>query len=593
MPATILIVDDDDALLRALGRGLRRKDRLILMASGGEQALALLREHDVNVIISDQRMPGLLGSQLLHRLRPDYPGLVRILMTGQPSVDSAVEAVNDEVFRYIPKPCSLDELDTMVDEAVVRSEERRALTAASSEHVRKRQLRDALEAEHPGLLHVPHGAYHVPDSELVPILLAAPMTTDDRALAELSARVQIAGPIGIADAILGVVFAQARCTLSVQPIENSQHRISLSLRDDPRVLAAIPSGIGDAVAARLTVIAGGDPTAVGNHLYRVTAARGDMKMQLLVAFGTSALGLGVEVRRLLTLADLEEVAVSADGKTLGAYHLLEQIGEGGLGVVYRAQRDEDAHPVAIKILRRPAIAEPLGAARLLREVKAAGLAQHEGIVQVYDCGRLPDTRPFLVMELIELPTLEARLRQGPLPVTDALTITRNIALALQAAHDAGIVHRDIKPSNLFVDDALHIKISDFGAAKLIGDTTRITIEGSSIGTPAYMSPEQARNEPVDRRADLYALGCVLFEMVTGHAPFSGDSAVDIVQAHLFSPLPDPESALGPIPLAVKRTIRRAMAKNPRERHQTARELIGDLDVAMQSAQRNGWRKWLQ
>lgn len=568
------------------------------MASGGDQALALLREHDVNVIISDQRMPGLLGSQLLHRLRPDYPGLVRILMTGQPSVDSAVEAVNDEVFRYIPKPCSLDELDTMVDEAVVRSEERRAMAAMSGEHVRKRQLRDALEAEHPGLLYVPHGPYRVPDSDLVPILLAqlaqAPSsTTDDRALAELSARLQIAGPLVIADAILGVVFAQARCTLWVQPIENSQHRISLSLRDDPQPLATVPSGVGDAVAARLTVIAGGDPTAVGNHLYRVTAARGEVQMQLLIAFGTSALGLGVEVRRLLTLADLEEVAVSADGKTLGAYHLQEQIGEGGLGVVYRAKRDEDVRSVAIKILRRPAITEPLGAARLLREVKAAGLAQHAGIVQVFDCGRLPDTRPFLVMELIERPTLEARLTHGALPVTDAITIARNVALALQAAHDAGIVHRDIKPSNLFVDDALDIKISDFGAAKLIGDTARITIEGSSIGTPAYMSPEQARNEPVDRRADLYSLGCVLFEMVTGSAPFHGDSAVDIVQAHLFAPLPEPESPLGPVPLALQRTIRRAMAKNPRERHQTARELVGDLDVAMQSAQRNGWRKWLQ
>jgi serine/threonine-protein kinase len=197
------------------------------------------------------------------------------------------------------------------------------------------------------------------------------------------------------------------------------------------------------------------------------------------------------------------------------------------------------------------------------------------------------------MELVEAATLEQRLCSGPLAPADAIKVARGMAAALHAAHAAGVVHRDLKPANVFVDDELAVKIADFGAAKLVGalgaDDTQ---EGLTIGTPHYMSPEHAQGMPVDRRTDIYALGCVLHEMLSGAPPYDAETPREILLMHVSAAVPAPTAPSGPLPLALTRAIQRAMAKNPAERHQNGSELIADLDQATASLGRTGWRRWL-
>jgi serine/threonine-protein kinase len=232
-------------------------------------------------------------------------------------------------------------------------------------------------------------------------------------------------------------------------------------------------------------------------------------------------------------------------------------------------------------------------ARFVREARAASRVHHPGIVDVIDFGSLPDGRAFLVMERIDGETLEQIIDgSGAMDPARAVTIARRIATALDAAHGAGVVHRDLKPSNVFVlaDDA--IKLADFGAAKMIDSTSPAeTQKGQIFGTPYYMSPEHARGLATDRRTDVYSLGCVLYEMLTGTVPFDGPTVMDILTKHIMEPL-SPMQTMVPIPDVLERTVSRALAKRVEERYQTAAEMGADLDRAAAALGRTGWRRWL-
>jgi serine/threonine-protein kinase len=196
----------------------------------------------------------------------------------------------------------------------------------------------------------------------------------------------------------------------------------------------------------------------------------------------------------------------------------------------------------------------------------------------------------MVMELLEGETLASRIaRVGALDPGESVRIARSIADVLEATHAAGIIHRDLKPENVFILPDTRIKVLDFGAA--LSDT-KPNEKAGTLGTPWYMAPEQAMGNPPDRRSDIYSLGCVLFEMLTGNCPFDATDGRVVMAKHIEDPVPTPESPSGPLPEGLERTVMRMLSKQPDQRHQNAAELLRDLNLAGNTMARPGWRKWL-
>jgi serine/threonine protein kinase len=207
--------------------------------------------------------------------------------------------------------------------------------------------------------------------------------------------------------------------------------------------------------------------------------------------------------------------------TVSHYKITAKLGEGGIGVVYKAEDTKLDRTVALKFLADHLLNDEEAKQRFLREAKAAAALNHPNICTVYEIGEV-DGKTFIAMEFIEGETIEDRITAGPLSIKDALDIARQAADGLQAAHDKGVVHRDIKPANILVDAKGHAKVMDFGLARLT-EAARLTKFDTTMGTVAYMSPEQAQGMEVDGRADIWTLGCVLYEMVAGQRPFFGST----------------------------------------------------------------------
>jgi serine/threonine-protein kinase len=287
------------------------------------------------------------------------------------------------------------------------------------------------------------------------------------------------------------------------------------------------------------------------------------------------------------IEDLPDNAASnLVGLTLGEQFVVESaLGGGAFGTVYRGSQLGLDRAVAIKVPTHAIAADPIMAKRFAREARSAARIHHPGVVAIYAVGELADGRPYLVMQFVEGEPLDRILADGPLGATRALRIIRTIASALSETHAADVVHRDLKPTNIMWrrdrngDDRL--TIVDFGiAASKPGnaDATRLTT-GGLIGTPHYMSPEQAHGEQVDARADLYALGCLLFELVTGAPPFEG-SGFEVLLAHLGRPAPLPSERNPDVPEAIDRLCARLLAKKPEDRPASADEVVALCDEAI-------------
>ena len=263
------------------------------------------------------------------------------------------------------------------------------------------------------------------------------------------------------------------------------------------------------------------------------------------------------------------------GQTISHYTILEKLGEGGMGVVYKARDLKLDRPVALKFLPPDLTRDPEAKQRLVHEAKAASTLQHNNICVVYDIDQTADGQMFISMEYLEGETLKTKIERGPLEISEALDMTLQIGKALAKAHGSGIVHRDVKPANVFLTADGTAKLLDFGLVKLAGQTM-LTKAGSTLGTLAYMSPEQLRGMPVDQRTDIWALGAVLYEMLSRQQPFRGEYDPAILFA-ILEVEPEPIVNLRPdVPETLGDVLARALTKDPARRYQRIEELIADV-----------------
>lgn len=437
------------------------------------------------------------------------------------------------------------------------------------------------------------------------------------------ARREIA-PAVVADALLSALVSGEAVTASLRYDEGG-HTLELRHSDGSVDLLEIDDDSAAALTVRLAAAASLNPVAEAGtekataNVARIAVTDGRHRAEVLVAIAATSRGFCVDLRALTVdgrepafvrsvalkrcvqcaaFAAAHEDVCPRDGGalepatedariggTIGTWVLGPILGEGGMGVVFAAHHALLGRRAAIKVVRRSLGQSRSITDRFLSEARAASRLRHPGVVEVYDYGVLGDSRPYFVMELIEGRSLAAELGNvGAFEPFRALRVARDVANALGAAHRAGVIHHDLKPSNIMlVPDG--VKLVDFGAAAM-GETD----ESPKVlfGTPRYTSPERARGERGDGRSDIYSLGIVLYEILSGAAPFDGPTADDLFLAHIADE-PPPLALDTP---AVVRIVQRALAKSPAERYQDADELIGDIDRALAAAERSEFAKWL-
>jgi serine/threonine protein kinase len=291
------------------------------------------------------------------------------------------------------------------------------------------------------------------------------------------------------------------------------------------------------------------------------------------------------------------------GERIGPYTVIEPLGAGGMGEVYRAHDQRLDRDVAIKFLSRPIADEVASLERFEREARAASALNHPNICTVYDVGE-SECRRYIVMELLEGQSLKERMARSRLSIQELASITGQVCAALRAAPYKGIVHRDLKPANIFVTASGPVKVLDFGLAKRgaeipspgvrIHDATQsvtLTAAGTILGTLAYMSPEQAMGKSVDSRSDIFSLGVALYEMATGRRPFRGQTAAGILGSMLTESPERPSSINATIPARLDRVILKALEKDPACRYSSAAELNLDLQPLLHSARTRRASLW--
>ena len=397
-------------------------------------------------------------------------------------------------------------------------------------------------------------------------------------------------PVDVADLLLRLLVAGGPRSVAIEPSYRG-HAIRVDGSDGYVTRATLPPALGNAVVARLAIVAelalGSNTTQLGRlrvALREVGTPQLTERSELLIAVRTVHGSLAAEVHRIATTVappELPSASAFERLEQLGRYRLKRELGRGGMGVVYLGEHVVLQKEVALKVLHTTSLENPALAAQFVVEARAACRARHPGIVDVTDFGTLSDGRAYIAMELVSGPTLASVLEaDGALPHARVLVLSARIAEALHAASTRGVVHRDLTPSNIFVCADDRPKIGDFGVAKIIDADARgvdpLTTATPVVGTAGYMSPEQGLGDIVDGRSDIYSLGCVMYRMVTGHAPFTGNSLFAILAQHLNEPPPPMESPHGPVPENISRVVMRALAKSPADRYQSADEIVREL-----------------
>ena len=273
------------------------------------------------------------------------------------------------------------------------------------------------------------------------------------------------------------------------------------------------------------------------------------------------------------------------GQTISHYRITRELGAGGMGVVYEAVDTKLDRTVALKFLPPESTRDPDAKARFIHEAKAASALDHPNVCTIYEVGETEDNQLFLAMACYEGETLKERIARGPLPLDEALNIARQIAEGLAKAHAQGIVHSDIKPANIFLTQDGLVKVVDFGLAKLTG-LAGITRTGTTLGTAGYMSPEQYKGKDVDERSDIWALGIVLYEMITGETPFRGDFEQAVMYSILNEAPRSVRNLRSDVPLDVERLIDKTLSKDPNKRPQASSKLAAAIQSMIRQLEVN-------
>jgi len=270
------------------------------------------------------------------------------------------------------------------------------------------------------------------------------------------------------------------------------------------------------------------------------------------------------------------------------YKIKNEIGRGGMSIVYCAHDERTNRDVALKVIPRESLNDPNFRQRFEREAQTIASLEHPAIVPVYDYGEWKD-QPFLVMRHMTGSSLTDRLLGGPISLEAATAILRRIGSALDYAHQQGVIHRDLKPGNVLFDQFEEAYLSDFGIVQLSETSSKLTREKALLGTPAYMSPEQAHGDSeLDSRSDIYALGILLFEMLTGELPYDAETPVRLMMKHVLDPVPSIRKVNPRLPRKLDGIMKRVMAKEPQARYPNAESLVEDLDRLIRARPRFSW-----
>ncbi|RMD63101.1 serine/threonine protein kinase, partial [Candidatus Parcubacteria bacterium] len=279
------------------------------------------------------------------------------------------------------------------------------------------------------------------------------------------------------------------------------------------------------------------------------------------------------------------------GKIISHYKILEKLGEGGMGLVYKARDTKLDRFVALKFLPPYLRQDEENKKRFIQEAKAASALDHPNICTIYQISETEDGQIFIAMACYEGQSLRDRIEKGSLPIDEVLEIAIQIAAGLAKAHSKNIFHRDIKPANVIITNDEVVKIVDFGLAKLSGKT-QFTKAGTTLGTVAYMSPEQTRGIAVDHRTDIWALGAVIYEMLTGRQPFAGDYEQAVIYS-IMNEEPEPPTAQRTgVPKELERIVLKALAKEPDKRYRSVQEMLAELLGFAKNGRSRRWRwRW--
>lgn len=566
---TLLLVTPSSATQRALGQTLEKLGwRVLLVETLAGVAPTLEQQTSAPDAIcvmpsSAETLDDI--TLLLEQCRSQQPKMLRVLADAPPSppIETLIALLNRaRPHHYLTAPLDLWKLQHALQETLgertVSDDERQVLAAYRRRREQKHIADTTIE-----VVTRPDGVRVIVPSprlavwerpEAVP---ATPASESDPS------------PHKLLHDLVALLVRQPRVTLRLEPRGGSYALLSITEHGE-RTLAVVPSGSGEAVTHHLARLCEVDLTAIGERapIGMVRAEVGGVAGRILGRFAGSALGWTVECSRLLDWRELDEIELLSRPKS-HEYRFLGIVAENAMAVTYRALDVTLERHALVKMLRHPASADPIAAARLLRQARAEGRIAHVGVVQLLDYGSLPDGRPFVAHELIEWPSLRTRLLDGRIGIGPTLEIVSRLLPALGAAHQADVVHRGLTPENILVSDDHEIKIADFGSARLLYDRgPKLTVAGSLTGDPHYLAPEQiGDSSAIDGRTDLYALACIAWEMLSGSPPFVADDPWQVIAQHQSERPPRLEVDGKALPAALEAMLRSWLAKRPDSRPQ--------------------------